>query len=179
MFGRWISGITWNVQALRWTVTIAPWSGGRLRVTQIDRGRRPGGGARCRTLYCVDVRQTQALLLTAALTLVGCAGQARPERAEWQQHWDRVIEQVPDLPDLQVEDPKPVCDAALSLVREERVYLIPTPEVSLDDPVDDWLNVADETFFECPPRSGDIQGFDEAYLLLDDYLAEIQAALEN
>lgn len=125
------------------------------------------------------MRQTRAVILIAALALVGCADGARPDRAEWQQHWDRVVEQVPDLADLEVEDPKPVCDAALSLVREERVYLIPAPELALDDPVDDWLNVADETYFECPPRSGDVQGFEEAYVLLDDYQAEIEAALQN
>lgn len=119
------------------------------------------------------------MLVVIALVFVGCANDSRPSRSEWQVHWDRVVAQVPALDDLAVEDPRPACEEALALVREERVYLIPAPEVTLDDPVDDWLSVADETFFECPPRSGDIQSFEQAYGLLDDYMAEVQAVLDN
>jgi len=137
------------------------------------------GSATVETGYRCGVQRRSVVVAVLALILVGCGREARPELAEWETHWNRVVSQVPTIDDLDVDDPKPLCDQALALVREERVYLIPTPELSLDDPVDDWLNVADETFFECPPRSGDIQGFDEAYLLLDDYLAEVQAALDN
>lgn len=118
-----------------------------------------------------------SILIVIAFGLVACSGQSRPSRAEWRQHWDRVVERVPTLDDLDVDDSKAQCVEALALVREERVYLIPAPEVALDDPVDDWLNVADETFFECPPRSGEIRGFEQAYVLLDDYVAEVQAIL--
>lgn len=119
-------------------------------------------------------------MLVLAVAVAGCQGESRPDAAEWQVHWDRVLAAVPTAEELEsAEDPKPMCDEALTLVREERMNLSPAPEPTLDDPVEDWLNVADETFFECPPRSGDIQGFAEAYERLDDYRAEVDAALGN
>ena len=118
------------------------------------------------------------MLVALALVLVACSIE-RPGYSEWRQHWDRVVTYVPTLDDLGVEDPKAVCDEALILVREERVYLVPAPQVTLDDPVHNWLGVADETFFECPPRSGDVHGFERAYQLLDEYAAEVEAAIGN
>lgn len=119
------------------------------------------------------------LILFALLGVVASACQAenRPAVEEWRAHWDRVIAAVPTEEALSGEDAKTLCDTALTLLREERQYLLPAPESTLDDPVDDWLNVADETFFECPPRSGEIQGFAEAFVLMDDYHAEVEAAL--
>ena len=111
------------------------------------------------------------------LVLNACQREVRPSVSDWQGHWNRVIAAVPAVEALEGEDAKSLCDTALTLLREERQYLLPAPESTLDDPVDDWLSVADETFFECPPRSGEIQGFDEAFTLLDDYQAEVEAAL--
>ncbi len=112
-----------------------------------------------------------------ALLLNACQREARPPVSEWQGHWDRVIAAVPTVEALSGDDAKSLCDTALTLLREERLYLLPAPESTLDDPVEDWLSVADETFFECPPRSGEVQGFAEAFVLLDDYQAEVEAAL--
>lgn len=63
------------------------------------------------------------------------------------------------------------------MLREERLTVLPSPAAEADAAVEAWFELAEETFFECPPRSGDLQGFGEAFERMAAYEAEIESAL--
>jgi hypothetical protein len=108
--------------------------------------------------------------------LVSCGGD-RPAVDEWQSEWTTVVQALPRPADLDVADPGELCGTALAMLREERLALVPSPVAEVDAVVEAWLELAEETFFECPPRSGDLQGFGEAFERLAAYETEIESGL--
>jgi hypothetical protein len=124
-------------------------------------------------------RMTRVVALAvAAVILVSCGGD-RPDEAEWSSLWQSVRQTVPDRSALDGPEAQRLCSDALAAIRDAQVSLIPTPSSALDDPMRNWIDTAEETFFECPPREADLQGFDVAYERLSIYEIEIEAALEG
>lgn len=109
-----------------------------------------------------------ALLLLAA----SCA-EDRPTLDGWQQEWERVSTGIPTRAELEADSSRAACEQGLALVQRNRTVLLPTPDVAIDDTVDDWLLLARGTYFDCPPPGG----FDEAYATLDRLEAEIAAVI--
>jgi hypothetical protein len=124
-------------------------------------------------------RSVRTLVVVAvALALVGsCGSPDRPAAGEWAARWYAMVSSMPALDALDLEDPSPLCDLALTRVREERQLLVPTPDPAFDAPVEGWMDLADETFFECPPRSGDVHGFEEALAEMALLEAQVDASL--
>jgi len=119
------------------------------------------------------------VLIAVGVLVVACSG-GRPAMSEWAERWNETVASLPDPADVaSLEDPRPLCDEVVATIRTKSVELVPTPDAALDGPVDAWVRVAEEMFFECPPRSGEIQGFDEGYGELAQYQAEVTAVING
>lgn len=82
------------------------------------------------------------------------------------------------LPDRSVGEPIPAtCSEALVALREVAPTLRPTPDKSIDGTVDQWLLIAEETMFECPPETGELTSFEDAYAELDRLAAQVDAVV--
>jgi hypothetical protein len=116
--------------------------------------------------YSDRVSIRSATLAVALVVLVSACGLIeRPQPAQWIPLWE---DAKAILPDLTVGEPSEAeCSAALVLLREAAPALRPTPDDSIDETVDRWLLIAEETMFECPADTGDLTTFDAAYLELD------------
>lgn len=82
---------------------------------------------------------------------------------------------IPDQSFLD-DDPAEACEDVLVSLREAEEDLFPTPDELIDDTVRRWFDVAEGTFFECPPVDG---GFPATYEMLDELEAEVDATLTN
>ncbi len=82
------------------------------------------------------------------------------------------------LPDPAGGEPTPSeCSEALVMLREVAPNLRPTPDEAIDGTVDQWLLVAEETMFECPPETGEFTSFEEAYAELDRLASQVDAVV--
>lgn len=118
-------------------------------------------------------------LVTLIVLLASSCSEARPSVAEWQPVWDRVTAALPGEETVGIADPPTAtCTETLAFLRENRADLLPTPDLAIDDAVTQWVEIAEEAFFECPPRSGQIGSFAEAYAELDRLQAEIELVLD-
>jgi hypothetical protein len=82
------------------------------------------------------------------------------------------------LPDITTGDPSDAeCSEALILLREAAPTLRPTPDDSIDETVDKWLLIAEETMFECPADTGNFTTFEAAYAELDRLAAQIDVVV--
>jgi len=117
------------------------------------------------------------VLLAAALMLSACGGD-RPASDEWKQRWDRLVTAIPDEVAVSQDDSGDLCREALAFLRSNRAGLVPTPDVAIDDTVTNWIEIAEDAFFECPPSNAQIGGFAEAYEELLRLQEEVEAVLE-
>lgn len=77
------------------------------------------------------------------------------------------------------EDPDAeVCNRTLVSLREQRAKVITTPDLVVDSAVQEWFQIAEGAFFECPPRSEAVGSFADAYEEPDRIEREIEAALK-
>ncbi len=112
----------------------------------------------------VSIRSA-TLVVTLMMMVSACGLIERPQPPQWIPLWE---DTKAVLPDLAVGEPSEVeCSAALVLLREAAPTLRPTPDDSIDETVDRWLQIAEETMFECPADTGDFTMFGAAYLELD------------
>jgi hypothetical protein len=70
------------------------------------------------------------------------------------------------------------CSEVLAFLRSNRAELFPTPDLAIDDTVTDWVEIAEEAFFECPPTNTDVGSFPEAYAELLRLQGEIELVLD-
>ena len=124
----------------------------------------------------VPRRRPVVILLALALLLVSCS-EPRPTVAEWEPAWERVAAAIPaEL--TGGEDPSPAtCSEVLAFLRSNRAELFPTPDLAIDDAVTEWVEVAEEAFFECPPNNAQIGSFAEAFGELVRLQGEIESVL--
>lgn len=117
------------------------------------------------------------LFAVAALVLSSC-GTDRPTVEEWQPNWDRIAAAIP-AESMISEDPSgAVCGEALAFLRSNRAELFPTPDLAIDDTVADWVEIAEDTFFECPPNNEQVGSFSQAYGELLRLQGEIELVLD-
>jgi hypothetical protein len=69
------------------------------------------------------------------------------------------------------------CQETLVALRTENEDLLPTPSVTVDDLVMEWVAVAEATFFDCPPEGEDINSFGDGYEEMRRIEDSVDAAL--
>lgn len=119
------------------------------------------------------------VVLTACLLLAvtACGEDDRPTVEEWRPVWDRAVAAIPSRQALGDDPSAPTCEAVLVVIREAAPDLLPSPDLAADGAVGDWVAVAEETFFECPPTGPTVTSFDEAYEELDRLRAEVELVI--
>jgi hypothetical protein len=63
------------------------------------------------------------------------------------------------------------------VVRSESGDLFPTPDLAIDDVVTDWVRIAEDLLFECPPASQRVPSLEYAYGELARLEAEVATVL--
>lgn len=133
----------------------------------------------------VTVTQSKPRQIAIAIAAVGvalvvssCSGSARPDVAEWRTDWLAVVDGIPDLATIEAATSRDLCSSTLAMLRSRSGDLTPTPDLAIDDTVRKWIEVAEDTFFECPPRSGELDSFAAAYAELERFQAEVAVVLE-
>lgn len=118
------------------------------------------------------------MLVVALALLVGaCGDQSRPTVASWQPQWQQVVASIPEESALGESPADDVCTGVLATLRDRRPPLTPTPDLAIDDAVQEWFQIAEDAFFECPPRSELIGSFADAYREMSRLEAEINLVL--
>lgn len=115
-----------------------------------------------------------ALLLTA---VAGCGSESRPTVDEWRPLWDGIVDGIPTPADLGDPPDQDVCTSALAMLREQSQELFPTPDLAIDPTVREWVQIAEDAFFACPPSSSQIPTLEFALGELDRLEAEVDAVL--
>ncbi len=85
---------------------------------------------------------------------------------------------MPTLDELGDPPDRDVCGHALGVLRSERPDLLPAPDPALDVAVEEWVVIAEDAMFECPPSSHEIADLAQAYEELARLEAEVNAVLE-
>lgn len=111
-----------------------------------------------------------------ALLLTACAAEP-PTFAEWESVWNEARAALPDYTGDPI--PEEECTAALVALRTLAPDLESTPDASLDGVVDQWLDIAEEAMFECPPRQSGTASFEEAYAEMRLLEGEVAAVLDQ
>jgi len=125
------------------------------------------------------LRLTRFLVMATAFIIVASAcATSRPSVEEWQPTWDRAVSGIPDQAVVGENPPRALCGTTLVFLREIRPDLSPTPDLAVDDPVREWIDIAEGAFFECPPASQQVGSFAEAYDLLGRLQAEVDLVLD-
>ena len=110
------------------------------------------------------------------LVVAASCSDGRPALTEWRAAWNGLVQSIPDRSSFADGPDQELCSDTLVSIRIQESDVLPTPDAALDDVVRDWLALARDTFFECPPSSG-VRGFDEAYDELDAFRAEMEAGI--
>jgi hypothetical protein len=118
-----------------------------------------------------------AALIAAIVFLLASCSADRPTSEEWQPIWNQVLAAIPSESAVGEEPSKALCDDTLASLRSNRSRLFPTPDLAIDDAVRDWVDIAEDAFFECPPRNERVGSFSEAYGLLRRFQSEIALVL--
>lgn len=111
--------------------------------------------------------------------LVACSRGDRPDTATWLPSWDAIVAVVPDQSELGDPPDEALCKETLADLRSQNEDLLPSPSVTVDDLVMEWVAVAQAAFFDCPPEGEDINSFDDAYEELDRIENSIDTALPD
>jgi len=116
--------------------------------------------------------------LAIAIVTGGCSNASRPDVGEWRSRWLGVIDELPEEVELSGNAAEDVCAETLALLRSTSGDLLPTPDLAIDDTVRQWIALAEDAFFECPPQGGEINSFARAYAEMDRLQAEVAVVLE-
>lgn len=100
-----------------------------------------------------------AALVALSVLLAACGDDTgdRPELSQWQPAWEQARDLVPSDQEFRPDgdaDPE-VCGDFLGAVRERRNDIVPTPSAVLDDPVSEWVAMAEALGLDCD-REGDL-----------------------
>jgi hypothetical protein len=114
-----------------------------------------------------------ALLVVAA----ACGSTDRPAVAEWQPVWDAIVAGIPTAAELGQPPDRDRCNEGLGFLRSSQGSLFPTPDQAIDGAVREWVEIAEDAMFECPPASDAIPSMEFAYGQLDRLRAEVASVL--
>lgn len=123
------------------------------------------------------LRNAIAGTLCLALLLAAC-GDDRPSSEDWRPDWQRVVAAVPDEAVIVADNTETLCGETLAFLRGNRADLLPAPDLAIDDAVNTWFEIAEDAFFECPPRNEQMGSFAEAYAEMNRLEAEIDLVLD-
>jgi hypothetical protein len=124
-------------------------------------------------------RHGALLVIACSLALSGCSRDDRPDTATWLPAWDAMTSVVPAQVDLGDPPDEDLCQDTLGSLREQNEGLLPSPSVTVDDLVTEWIAVAEAAFFDCPPEGEDIDSFSDAYEELDRIEESVNTALTD
>ena len=85
---------------------------------------------------------------------------------------------MPTADDLGDPPDYATCSAALGEIRSESADLLPTPDAAIDPIVREWLRVAEDALFECPPSSAALPDLSSVFAELLRLEAEVNVVLE-
>ena len=112
------------------------------------------------------------------LVLAACGGEDRPAVADWQPAWEAMVARMPTAQELGEPPDRSVCSDALGDMRSTRASLFPTPDAAMEPVVREWVRIAEDALFECPPSSDAVPDLDAAYNELERLEAEVAVVLE-
>lgn len=117
------------------------------------------------------------LIALTVFVAVSCSPVERPDAADWLSRWEGIQAVVPPQSELGSPPDGAVCEETLAALRAENDDLRPTPSDEVEEHVDQWVEVAETTFFECPPEGDEISSFAEAYAEMARIAASVDEAL--
>lgn len=91
--------------------------------------------------------------------------------------WHGLVTGIPTAAEIGQPPDAAVCNDGLVLVRSTSGAVQPTPDRAVDQAVREWVGIAEDAFFECPPSSHAVPSFGAAYQELAELEAEVMAAL--
>lgn len=115
------------------------------------------------------------ILLSIAIAVSACGDDEsdRPPLEPWRADWSELRDLLPE--DVAIESGgTDVCGDFLGEVRSRRADVIPTPDMSLDEPVEAWVSEAETVGLDCD-REGDL---DERLADLAQRAEEIDARID-
>lgn len=119
------------------------------------------------------------LFSVSALLFVACGSEERPSPADWTQSWQELVDAIPQPAELGDPPAESLCQSTLADIRRLNEELRPTPSVTIDELAGEWVSIAETAFFECPPREGDVDSFEDAYRELGRVEDLVRAALAD
>jgi hypothetical protein len=111
------------------------------------------------------------------VAVAGCSSEQRPSAQEWLPTWEAVVDTFPTYAELGDPPDEQLCSTALVELRSSAPSLRPTPDRSLDVPVEEWVSIAEAIAFDCPPESRTLPDLEYAYGELDRLEAEVSASI--
>lgn len=112
-----------------------------------------------------------------ALVLVGCSSGDRPDVASWLPAWESIQEVIPSQAALGSPPDEALCQDVLAELRSSSADLRPSPSDDIESLVNEWVEVAEGAFFDCPPE--DEEGFSGTYEELARIGDSIDAAVSD
>lgn len=116
--------------------------------------------------------------MVTALVAGACGSLSRPSVADWEPVWAAALTGIPSSTALGDPPSRQLCDDAVAFLRSIEDDLSPTPDRAIDATVEEWLDVAKDAFFECPPSSREVPDLATAYRELDRLEAEVAVVLD-
>jgi hypothetical protein len=117
-------------------------------------------------------------VVVAAVILAACGGEEAPSLEDWKQEWLAFRDLVPTQQELGPSPTQEQCDEILVAIRQRAPELVPAPDPTLEGAVKDWIVIAENMFFECPPVAPPIGSFEEGYQELERFEAQVAIVLE-
>jgi hypothetical protein len=116
-------------------------------------------------------------VLAALLIAAACGDTGRPELSEWEPVWESATSLMPLRTQLGDPPDREVCSRALGDLSAVVPELFPTPDIAIEGTVRDWVTIAEDAMYECPPSSAQLPDLDHAYGELARLEAEVDAVI--
>lgn len=119
------------------------------------------------------------VLLTILVLVSACESTQRPTRSEWAPKWTSLTSVIPDLNELRGSEMQTICAETVANLRVLSETVMPTPNQTIDGLAEEWAELAQSSFFQCPPDNADQRSFSEVYSELERLEQAILAAIEE
>lgn len=125
------------------------------------------------------IRSSVILVATLAILLMAasCGRSERPEVADWQPTWETATSLLPLQDELGDPPDRETCSRVLGDLSAVVPELFPTPDIAIEGTVRDWVTIAEDAMYECPPSSAQLPDLGHAYDELARLEVEVDAVL--